>query len=246
MNSIFHSRSASGLAGVLPVRSLHRVLLFLTMLNLALRGDGTITLPSQDVIASIDKAQENREHQLTGYAAREHYTVRNSHFNHSAELEAKVVFRKGKGKTYTILSRSGPGVLQERVIGRILKEDAKLSSSVERPHNLLTSANYSIELKGIQSLHGTSCYVVKILPRVHNFALIEGDAWFDGQSFSLLRIEGKPAASPSFWTGKPLIEREYIIVEGLSFPQHSRATSKGFITGKSELTIDYSEYELLK
>jgi hypothetical protein len=127
-----------------------------------------------------------------------------------------------------------------------LKEDASLSGSVERPHNLLTSANYSMELEGIQPLHGTQCYVVKILPRAHNFALIEGKAWFDVKGFSLLRIEGKPAASPSFWTGKPAIERDYTVVEGLSFPQHSRATTKGFFTGKSELDIEYSQYEVFR
>jgi hypothetical protein len=220
--------------------------LFLTVLNLALLGDGPATLSLQGVIAGIDQAQVEREQKLTGYAAREHYTVRNSHFSQSAELDATVIFEKGKGKTYTVLSRSGPRVLQEHVIGRILREEARLSSSLERPQNLLTSANYSIELEGVQSLHGTPCYVVKILPRVHNFALIEGQAWFDVKAFSLLRIEGKPAASPSFWTGKPLIAREYEVMDGLSFPKHSKATSKGFISGKSELTIDYSEYKVLR
>jgi hypothetical protein len=225
---------------------LQRVLLSLTFLSLSLLGDGPITLSLQDVIASIDKAQGEREQKLIGYTAREHYTVRNSHFNQAAELEATVVFQKGKGKTYTVLSRSGPGVLQEYVISRVLKEDARLSGSVERPQNLLTSANYSMRLKGIQLLHGKPCYVLKIVPRVHNFALIEGEAWFDVKAFSLLRIEGRPAASPSFWTGKPLIEREYEVLDGLSFPKHSRAISKGLITGKSELTIDYSEYKILK
>jgi hypothetical protein len=232
--------------GVNPFCYLPKILVALLCLNLSLPGAGPAVLSLQDVIAGIDKAQGEREQELSGYTAREHYTVRNSHFNQSAELDARVVFQKSKGKTYTVLSRSGPSVLQEHVIGRILKEDARLSGNVERPRNLLTSANYSIELNGIRSLQGTPCYVVKILPRVHNYALIEGEAWFDIKTFSLLRIEGKPAASPSFWTGKPMIEREYKIVDGLSFPTHSRATSKGLLTGKSELTIDYSEYKILK
>jgi hypothetical protein len=72
-------------------------------------------------------------------------------------------------------------------------------------------------------LYGKLCYVVDIRPRAHNFSLIEGTAWVDSQGFSLLRIEGRPGASPSFWTGRPFIERESTVSDGLSFPQHSRA-----------------------
>jgi hypothetical protein len=199
---------------------------------------------SKDVISGIDKAQQCREQKLAGYKARESYTVRNSHFEEIAQLEATVVYERGFGKTYKVLSRSGPGFLQKRVFDRILKEDADLSRDEERPHTLLTSTNYAMAVQGTEIFHGKQCYVIGLKPRVHSSSLIEGKAWIDAQDFSLLRIEGRPAASPSFWTGRPLIQREYILVDGLSFPRHSRATSKGFFTGKSELNIDYSQYSV--
>jgi hypothetical protein len=224
-----------------------RLILFsLRVVSLTLRADGTVIQTPQAVIAGIDKAQAERDQKLVGYAATEHYTVRNSHFTQSAEIQAKVVFEKATGKTYTILSRSGPGLLQQRVINRILNEDARLSQSVERSHTLLTSVNYVMELESVELLHGTQCYVMKIRPHARDFALIEGKAWFDVKGFSLLRIEGKPASSPSFWTGKPAIEREYTVVGGFTFPQHSRATTRGFFAGESELDIEYSRYEVLR
>ena len=246
MPSIFSSRSTHSGIGVLPWRGIRLVLFSLHLLSLTLRAAAAITLRSQDIMAGLDHAQKEREQKLAGYAAREYYTVRNSHFKQSAELTATVVYRKGQGKTYRILSRSGPGLLQERVINRILKEDAALSRSAERPHHLLTSANYSMQVQGTQALQGTLCYLVAIHPRVPDIFLIEGTAWIDVKTFSLLRIEGKPAASPSFWTGRPMIEREYTVVEGFSFPQHSRATSKGFFTGNSELDVDYSQYVIFR
>lgn len=201
-------------------------------------------LPPQQVISGIDKAQLCREQQLNGYTAAEKYTVRNSHFDAPAELLAKVTYKKDIGKTYKVISRSGPPFLQKRVLDRILKDDADLSRPRERQHTLLTSSNYAMNVQGTEVVQGRLCYVIGLHPRKHNFSLIDGKAWVTANDFSLLRIEGKPAASPSFWTGKPSIERDYILIDGLSFAQRSRATSKGFFTGKSELDIQYSEYSL--
>jgi hypothetical protein len=204
--------------------------------------EGATVLLSQDVISGIDRAQQSREQKLARYTGMEHYTVRNSHFKEPAELEAKVFYEKDGGKTYEILWRKGPGLLQERVINRILKEDTALSRSPERSLTLLTSANYSMTVQGMQLLLNEQCYIVQIRPRMLKFSLIEGIAWVDADDFSLRRIEGRPVASPSFWIGRPFIQREYTLLDGLSFPQHSRATSKGFFTGKSELDVEYSQY----
>lgn len=199
-------------------------------------------LRPDEVFSAIDKAQQVRDEKLAGYTATEHYTVHNSHFAETAELTAKVCYQKGIGKTYQVLSCHGPRFLEERVIRRILKEDAQLSRNAARSHTLLTSDNYSMKLQGTKIFQGKPCYVIAIHPHHHDFSLIEGTAWVNVEDFSLLRVEGKPAASPSFWAGRPLIEREYTVIDGLSFPSHSRATSKGFFAGKSQLEVDYSEY----
>ncbi len=183
---------------------------------------------------------------MTRYTGVEHCAVRNSHFEQSAELAARVFYEKESGKKYQILWRKGSGFLQEHVINRILNEDAILSRSPEKSQAVLTSANYSMKVHGVQRLHGKQCYVVELHPRKHKYFLIDGTAWVDFADFSLLRIEGRPAASPSFWTGRPFIEREYIVLDGLSFPKHCRATSKGFLGGRSELDIDYSQYVVSK
>jgi hypothetical protein len=167
------------------------------MLSLMVRRGAPTTLQSQDVISRIDNAQKSREQKLAGYTAIEHYTVRNSHFDQIAELTAFVRYEKELGKRYQILSRRGPQFLQQRVINRILKEDATLSRSSERPHTSLTSANYSMQVQETQLLHGKLCYIVRIRPHAHNFSLVDGKAWISVEGFSLLRIEGRPAASPS-------------------------------------------------
>jgi hypothetical protein len=220
------------------------VLLTLALIFFGPRIEGDTTALSQQVIAGIDNAQMCREQRLKAYTASEKYIVRNSHFEEPAELTAIVTYQRGTGKTYRIVSRTGNAFLQKRVLDRVLKEDAELSRDSERAHSLLTSANYAMNVEGTEVFHGEPCYIIGIHPRVHSLSGIEGKAWIDKQDFSLLRIQGRPTASPSFWTGRPLIEREYAVINGLSFAQHSRATSKGFFAGKSELDIEYSDYAL--
>ncbi len=196
------------------------------------------------VLAGIESAQRKRDQRVAAYTVVEHFSLRNSHFKESAELAAKVAYTKDAGKKYQVLWRKGPEVLHRRVISRILAEDANLSRASERSHLLLVSANYAMKLQGTRYLRGEQCYAVSLRPRVHKFSLIEGQAWFRVSDFSLLRIEGRPATSPSFWTGRPQIQREYLILNGLSFPQHSHATSSGFFAGRSELDIEYKDYSL--
>jgi hypothetical protein len=220
-------------------------LVFLIIIvSLTPRLEGATILKTEEVMSGIDKGQKIREEKLAGYTVIEQYTVHNSHFAQTAELTARVRYDKSVGKTYEVLSRKGPRLLEERVLRRILKEDAELSRNAKRQHTLLTSSNYSVNVTGTQTMRGKLCYVLSIHPRIREFSLIEGTAWVDVKDFSLLRIEGKPADSPSFWTGRPLIEREYTIIDGLSFPYHSRATSKGFFAGKSQLDINYSAYRV--
>ena len=59
-----------------------------------------------------------------------------------------------------------------------------------------------------------------------------------------MRIEGKPGASASFFAGRPMIVREYTKTEGFSLARQSRATTDGLLLGKTDLTIDYSDYKV--
>lgn len=219
-------------------------MLTFSILNLIFGLEGATVLSPQEVIAGIEKVQQNRDQKLAGYNALEYYKVHNSHFKESAELAARVFYTKSAGKSHQILWRRGPEFLQKRVINRILNEDDIFSRGSERSNVRLTSANYRMKVQGIRLFRGERCYVVNLRPRVNRVSMIEGTAWFKTTDFSLLRIEGKPAASPSFWTGRPFVEREYTVIDGFSFPKHSRATSSGFLSGKSELDIDYSKYEV--
>lgn len=192
----------------------------------------------------IDKAQLAREENVTGYTVTETYKLRNSRFSEPAEMVVNVTYAKGAGKTYKVVSRRGPSFLQSAVLDRMLKEEAEMSRGQMRTEALITSANYEMKLLGEAVIEGRRCKTVELTPRRKSPHLLIGKAWVDATTYNLIRIEGKPAASISFWAGAPNVIREYTEISGFSFARRSIAVTHGILLGRSEITVDYSNYDL--
>jgi hypothetical protein len=198
----------------------------------------------ESVIRGVDQAEVNRETNLTGYSVTGHYTVRSNRFQTSAEMTVAIVYRKGAGKSYQVLSRSGSSVLQTRVLDRLVQEEQEMSRGGIRQHVVVTSANYKMKLVSKEPVVGRSCEVLELSPLTKSPHLLRGRAWFDEEDHSLVRIEGRTAASASFWAGRPMIVRDYEKIEGFSMAKRSHALAETLLLGKTELTIEYSDYKI--
>ncbi|HYM13132.1 MAG TPA: outer membrane lipoprotein-sorting protein [Bryobacterales bacterium] len=209
-------------------------------------GNGAAPHPGREenVIQGVDQAELDRETNLAGYSVTEHYTLRNGRFQATAEMTVAAIYSKGAGKSYQVLSRSGSSALQTGVLDKLLLEEAEMSRGNTRQHALATSANYKMRILGEESLAGRQCEVLEIIPRTKSTHLLKGRAWVDAEDHSLVRIEGKPSAGPSFWSGRPMIVREYERIDGFSLATKSHALSDSFLLGRTELTIEYSDYKV--
>jgi hypothetical protein len=199
---------------------------------------------SPDLIRDIDRAQTHREENLSAYSVTETYKLHNTRFSETAEMVVNVDYKKGHGKTFQVISRRGPSFLHTAVFDKMLKEQAEMSRGSTRESVIVTSANYRMKPLGQEVLEGHTCNVLELMPRRKSAHLLHGKAWVDAQTQNLIRIEGKPTASPSFWAGSPLVTRDYAEMESFSFAIRTRATSQSFFLGKSELLIEYSNYRI--
>jgi hypothetical protein len=93
-----------------------------------------------EIIAQIDRADRHHQQDLAGYTVEEHYTIINSHFQTPAKALVKVTYSRDTGKSYEVLSRSGPSLLANRVLNSMLAEEQKLSRSSSRSLSEITPA----------------------------------------------------------------------------------------------------------
>ena len=201
--------------------------------------------PSEEVaIRAIDAAELRRETRLRGYNVTEHYSIKSSRFHNSAEMTVTVEYRRDKGKTYQVISRSGSAMLQSRVFDRLLREEGEMSRGEARQQTLVNSRNYEMHLKSEEIRAGRKTYVLDLTPRKASSHLLKGRAWIDAEDGTLMRIEGRPTASASFFAGRPMITREYEKAGDLSLAKSTFADSSSFFFGKTELHIEYSDYHI--
>jgi hypothetical protein len=203
------------------------------------------TTSEQTAIRALDQAEARRESRLAGYSVTEHYTLQIGRLVGSAEMTVETLYQRGLGKSFHVVSRSGSAMLQSRVFDRLLREEGEMSRGEARQHALVSSGNYAMHLAGEDSVAGRRCYVLELTPRTKSTNLLQGHAWIDQEDGSLIRIEGIPTAKPSFLTGRPTITREYERVGEFWLAQSSHALSDSFLSGKTELTIEYRDYHIL-
>jgi hypothetical protein len=198
-----------------------------------------------DLIRRIDAAELTRETNLAGYTVTEYYTIRNSHFSRPAEATVEVTYTRGEGKTYKMLSRSGPSLLQNRVLDRLLQEEGQMSRGKLREQVIITSANYEMKLIAQQPVGGILCDVVELVPKRRSPYLLRGRMWVDAANMRMVKIEGKPPTSASFFEGRPQIVREYTQIDGFALAQRNHAASNNFLLGQSTVDIEYRDYHVL-
>jgi len=198
------------------------------------------------VIQAFDKTQRAREIGIAGYSATEHYVVRrNGSQEIGAELTARSTYSRNKGKDFQVLSRTGSGFLQSQVLDRVLDHEKELYAPGAREKSLVTTDNYDMKLLPQRTTeNGQALYVVQLTPKTKSPNLLDGEAYVDPKTFTLVQLKGIPSASTGLVSGRPDVERDFQLIDGYAMTSHSDLKSKTFLAGQTEITVDYSDYKV--
>ena len=194
-----------------------------------------------DEMQSHNLAQQER---LKHYKELRHYRVEYTGFSADvvAKMEVEVNYDAASGKSFRIVSESGPKFLAEKVLRRAV--DSEKEASRDKRSTALTPANYRFRLAGSENLGGRPSYILEVDPLVASKFLYRGRIWVDAADFAVVKMETEPAKNPSFWISRTLIHYTGAKTDGFWMPQKVRSETKVRFGGTAVLTIDYGSYSI--
>ena len=199
------------------------------------------------VIRDLEAANLSRHNNVLEYSNIEHYAVyRGKDQSHpAAEMTVRVSYKKGTGKSYTVLRQSGSGVVLKYGLYPLLEHEKAISDPSHVAQSWFTTANYEMHLKpgATRAIDGRSCVAIAVVPRRKAPNMIEGTLWVDAHDHSLVEVEGVASKKPSVFAGTTTMMRRYVKMTGYAMATHAHAESSSFLFGRTAVTIDYSDYK---
>jgi hypothetical protein len=217
---------------------------FLLLSAMALAAeDSRQQLPSvNEVVAKMIEHDNQRQAALRGYTAIRRYILENSQHHKRAEMLVTMRCLDNGSKQFQIVSATGWRAARNHVFPKLLESESEASLPEVRDQSRITPENYSFEMIGKDYINEHPAYVIAIAPKTPNKYLVQGRIWVDADEYAIVRIEGKPAKSPSFWIKSVHFVHTYQKNGSFWFPASDRSVTDVRILGATEVTIDYFDY----
>ena len=122
----------------------------------------------------------------------------------------------------------------EKIVRRVLEHEVRMTRDSSATD--FTPSNYEFALLGQESHRGKRCYVLGLNPKHDSPELLKGRAWVDAESFLILRVEGAPAKTPSWWIKDLQVAIDYGRADGIWLPLSTWASADLRLLGTHVLT----------
>jgi hypothetical protein len=177
---------------------------------------------------------------LTTYRGTRRLDGRNERFNVSGWMEIATELT-ADGFHYRVIREGGSDVIRSRVFRPLLASEEQILATGDAARSAFTASNYELT-PGDNAEPG----LVKLFarPKRKDVTLIDGAVYITDTDADLVRVEGQLAKSPSFWTRRVDVVKQYARIGGLRVPVRIDSTAQVRFVGTSTMTMTY-EYEMI-
>lgn len=158
---------------------------------------------------------------------------------YEAWLDAWTELKNGRF-SYQIVSERGSDTVRSKVLRAVLAREQELINSGNAEKGELIAANYDFAEAG-RDANGAP--IVQIKPRRSDVLLVDGHAVLNERG-ELVRVEGKLAKNPSFWTSLVNIVRRYARIGGVRVPVATETTAKVKFVGTAQMEVVYDYHSV--
>ena len=177
---------------------------------------------------------------LVTYRGTRRLEGKNERFNVSGWMEIAVELT-AEGFHYRVTDEGGSDLIRRRVFRSMLENEEQIFASGDAARSGFTAINYELTAAAADEPG-----LVKLFarPKRHDVTLIDGAVFVTDTDADLVRVEGQLAKSPSFWTRRVHVVKQYGRVNGLRVPIRVESTAQIRLAGSSTMTMTY-EYEMI-
>lgn len=189
--------------------------------------------------SSVSRFFASREEPLTQYRAYRRMHAQCDRVDREGWLEAWTEYDE-RGFRYQIVSERGSDIVRNKVLKAVLRREQELIAKGEDGRGALTPSNYEFEDGTVEN--GNRYVTLK--PKRKDVLLVDGRMVLSQDGRDLLRVEGRMAKNPSFWTSLVNVIRHYARLDGVRVPVAIESVAKVKFVGVSRMDVRY-EYETI-
>lgn len=197
---------------------------------------------ADEVVATMLIRDGAREAASGGYNGRREYILENHRFNKRAEMLVRIMCDWNGEKHFEVISEDGWKSADKRVLRPMVETESGSSRPQIRAKNRIDSENYSFRMIETSPIEGRMAYMIEAIPKREDKSLFRGRIWVDTEDYALVRVEGEPAKSPSFWTKNVHFVQQYHKSGPFWFPVATTSITEARIFGATTVDIRYFDY----
>ena len=217
--------------------------LFLLRTSSVVAADDSGLLPTaEEIVTRMGSRDVQRQVSMEGYAGMRRYVLENQHLHKRAEMLVQVQGDPDGTKHFEVVSEEGWKAAHKHVLRKMLESESDTSRPDICAKTKLNPENYEFEVIGTEPVADRTTYVLEIKPKRKEKYLFRGRIWVDTEDYALVRAEGNPAKSPSFWTKSTHFVQVYQKSGPLWFPLSTQSVTEAHIFGTTDVNIEYFDY----
>lgn len=158
------------------------------------------------------------------------------------EYELQRTFMAPHMLQFKAVQYRGDVFVKSNVIVRLLQSEANHVRNDDPALTAIDASNYKFSSKGQNTLEGRTVYVFQVKPHRKRLGLFKGHIYLDAMTGALVRAEGKPVKSPSFFIKKIEFVRDYASILSLTLPIHVHFEARALVVGRTIIDVAYSHF----
>lgn len=211
----------------------------LSMLAASAVAQVNATQPNANsIVDAMLKAQQENKARVKPFTVKRGYLLLDKQEQEKGKMVASITVLPPDAREYQIESSSGG--MGEKILRDILTKETEPPKDAQQKE--LSRGNYDFKLLGEESLNGRRCYLLGLNPKREEKDLLRGKLWVDEKTYNILRIEGSPVKSPSWWIHDLNILMTFAEVDGMWLRTSTHAVANVRFKGKYVMDSRDLEY----